>query len=418
MVFGSSCVVAKPAAPLTAGLCSADRTAEDIATVRSLLECQADAPSADEVRASMEAVIHYASQHVPLWRNGCTFQFDREVIRARFEETISDPDLAVRDVVSHFTTEPSRYLRGVYQVFRSGGRFGDLAYFLYDRSAWQQFCADFLRHLRQCGISPDAAIAFVGTSDKRHTLARVAKMLPEGQGTTLGLQDGSLELVEGLNLAKPDVLCGFASVVEWLAKEQLTGRLSINPRGVFTNTDKATKRTRRLVQEAWGRSLYELVTSTEGGVLAFECASGKMHLNTRSACIESRPDSTRLLTNLVNRAQPIIRYAFPITMTLEGSSCSCGSGFPVVQIHGGRTRAMLQIRTDNGVGWLHPIVLRSALDGLFGVDACAFEATKDGALMLTVEGHAAPDDVNVAVRDGLQRAKLYGAHVKLTCRKV
>ena len=59
-----------------------------------------------------------------------------------------------------------------------------------------------------------------------------------------------------------------------------------------------------------------------------------------------QPSSSVLLTNLINRVQPILRYNLGDRITLRPEPCPCGSPFPAIRVEG-RTDEILRMRSAN-----------------------------------------------------------------------
>lgn len=100
--------------------------------------------------------------------------------------------------------------------------------------------------------------------------------------------------------------------------------------------------------------LAELVSSSEMGWLALECAHGALHLNSQAYFMEivrgdryAYPGETGELyiTSLDGGAIPHIRYKTGDVFRYRGNQCSCGSPLPIVSMEG---RVGSLIRTGNG----------------------------------------------------------------------
>lgn len=69
-----------------------------------------------------------------------------------------------------------------------------------------------------------------------------------------------------------------------------------------------------------------------------------------------------LLTNLVNRVQPIIRYDLGDRVRMDGIPCSCGSGLPTVEVQGRQDDALVMAGRDGGSVTLLPMALTTVLE--------------------------------------------------------
>lgn len=332
----------------------------------------------------------------PAWEGVPTTS--RALIQERLEESLADPGLA-GDAAA------AAEIRGGHQAFLSAGRAGDLCAFVYDREAWETYLLGVLARLElaEAGLST-ARIALVGTSDPVHTQARVARAFAPGQASVVGLQDGIARCAERLQRFDTHVLYGFSSALVMLAARQLAGRLRIAPRHVFAGTDALTASGRRLIREAWGCDAFDCYASTEGGMMAVECAAhDALHLDERRVLLELHPDGV-LLTNLVNRAQPFIRYRVADAVEDAAGQCPCGRPGRRVRLLEGRAVEPWSLPGTAGEEEpVHPIVLRSALDRLRGA-AGARVAWSGDVLEVRLAGTADAQEARDRALAALRRA--------------
>jgi len=90
-----------------------------------------------------------------------------------------------------------------------------------------------------------------------------------------------------------------------------------------------------------------------------------------------------LVTNLVNRTQPLIRYQLTDRVTMLKEACPCGRPFPLLAAVDGRSDDLLKLRgRDGGVVTVHPLAIRSPLATLAGLREYRVVLDRDG---LTIE---------------------------------
>ena len=128
------------------------------------------------------------------------------------------------------------------------------------------------------------------------------------------------ELVAALNAQQPEVLVGAAGIWRALAEEQLAGRLRIAPRAAFFSSEPLTADVRRRVRDAWGIEPVSGYAATEAPTIAasspehpeLEIAEDIVVIEivdeNNRAVSPGQPGAKVLLTNLINYAQPLIRY--------------------------------------------------------------------------------------------------------------
>ncbi|MDR2856100.1 MAG: hypothetical protein LBV40_08150 [Methanomicrobiales archaeon] len=153
------------------------------------------------------------------------------------------------------------------------------------------------------------------------------------------------EIVEKLNVFQPEMLTGYPSVLEVLAREKLAGRLSITPDVIASSAEKMTRDTYETLRNAFDCPILDNYCSTEGGEIAMSCSHGYLHLNEDWIILEPVDEEFRpvqlgewssgvLITDLTNFVQPIIRYHVGDCVRFSGQPCACGSNLPVLEISG------------------------------------------------------------------------------------
>lgn len=78
-------------------------------------------------------------------------------------------------------------------------------------------------------------------------------------------------MVRRLNDWQPDLLIAYASMGRILADEQLAGRLKIAPQTVMVGSEVLTAETRRRIEQAWGKHIFNNYATTEVSGIAIEC---------------------------------------------------------------------------------------------------------------------------------------------------
>jgi len=95
------------------------------------------------------------------------------------------------------------------------------------------------------------------------------------------------------------------------------------------------------VEKAFGKKIISEYGSAEGGIIAFECVHGNMHMNMETVIAEVM-DGEILVTNLVSKSFPIIRYRLGDYVTTdEETKCRCGMAHPIIKEVTGRVGAVI-----------------------------------------------------------------------------
>jgi phenylacetate-coenzyme A ligase PaaK-like adenylate-forming protein len=162
-----------------------------------------------------------------------------------------------------------------------------------------------------------------------------------------------------LNRFKPTRLSGYPSGLIMLANEQLEGRLNIKPRTILSSAEPLDERTRHMVKEAFGVEPLNFYAASESIGIAQECPEHHgMHVFTDQNVLELVDDKGNavpagtpgkvILTNLYNKAQPLIRYTMKDIAVYSKEPCECGRPFPVLKEIQGREEDSIWVENQKG----------------------------------------------------------------------
>jgi phenylacetate-coenzyme A ligase PaaK-like adenylate-forming protein len=226
------------------------------------------------------------------------------------------------------------------------------------------------------------------------------------------------DITEQLNRLHPEILIGYASMLRALADEQLAGRLQISPRAVNSASEVLTPETRAMATRAWGMAPFNVYAATETGGIAAECVQHRgMHLFEDLVIPEvvddayrpvppGQPSDRLLVTVLLSRTLPLIRYEMIDRVTLATEPCPDGLPFRLLASIEGRTDDILVLPAlAGGRIRLHPVVFHHVLDLL---DTPAWQVRQHGSditvLVVTPAAGFNPTATEQAVRAALTDA--------------
>jgi len=100
---------------------------------------------------------------------------------------------------------------------------------------------------------------------------------------------------------------------------------------------------RRSIENAFGVKVYDQYGCNEGGISAFECEHGKMHIINTRAAYETTNDGYLISTDLSNEGFPLIRYNTNdiVELSENKDTCDCKRGFPIIKSVIGRQSDLL-----------------------------------------------------------------------------
>lgn len=350
---------------------------------------------------------------------------DKTTMLENWDAVVTDPRLRLADVerVLEASTSDALHL-GRYRTMASGGTSGRRGVFVYSTEDWRLVLGGVVRWTSDyIGAPPRlprrVKQATVLAGSPQHMTARMARSLDVGVHRILRLDARAPidELVPQLNAYQPEALSGYATLVALLADEQRAGRLSISPRVVSTSSEVRTPEMEARIVAAWGSPSFDGYASTETGMLASECErhagmhvfEDTVHLEVVDDAGDPVPDGTPgsrvLITNLINRTQPLIRLELTDLVTVAPERCSCGRPSRLLAALDGRTDDVLAFPgAAGGSVRVHPLVLRSPLAKVAELRQYKIVQDDDG---LVVEAVIAPGDGAATCAD--IAAKLRGA---------
>jgi phenylacetate-coenzyme A ligase PaaK-like adenylate-forming protein len=240
-------------------------------------------------------------------------------------------------------------------------------------------------------------------------------MVPPGvRAPSISAATPIFELVTALNAQQPEVLVGAVGVWRALADEQLAGRLHIAPRAALFSSEPLTVDVRRLVRDAWGIEPMSGYAATEAPMLATSSPEHpELEIAEDAAVIEivdednqvvppGQPGAKVLLTNLINYAQPLIRYELTDSVIESPLPNPAGRPWRCLLSVDGRTADILYLHDQDGATVpVHPSVLGSAVAPIVEVGEYAFVYDAQGLHAQIVLAPGAAADVPERLRRAL-----------------
>lgn len=246
--------------------------------------------------------------------------------------------------------------------FKTGGSTGRALDIYLTEECSEQRNACARRHDRWTGWEPGEPIGLVWGNPVVPTTvkARLRKWLlnPLIYLDTMQVTDFSVQrFAQQWQKTHPTLLYGHAHSLFVLAEYvRRLGIDSIRPRGILSTSMMLMPHERRTIEAVFGIPVTDRYGCEEVGLIGSECEHHRgMHLNIEHLYIEfikpdgstARPGETGaiVVTDLMNRAMPFIRYRVEDMGVPSGERCACGRGLPLMERVVGRTADFL-IRRD------------------------------------------------------------------------
>lgn len=225
--------------------------------------------------------------------------------------------------------------------------------------------------------------------------------------------DSVADTIAGLNDLQPEYVHSYPTFMETLARHKLRGAdVNFEPALISVGSEKMTPITNNLIRKAFPNTfLVDHYGLTECLQLSTSCTHGTLHLNSDVAVFEPVDAAGQpvpagefsdhvLITNLINRVQPLIRYRVNDSVCLLPDKCPCGSPFPTIQVHS-RKGDQIYLRDDENA-WqiLSPPIVVDIMVHMHGIAQYqVIHRTQNELLVsIVVEEGAGPADVAAALR--------------------
>jgi phenylacetate-CoA ligase len=269
----------------------------------------------------------------------------KETLMAQFDRVAADPRLRLAALEAHATGEDSAALFArEFHVFSTSGTTGRRGVFPQTACEFDRWVAAAWRVRYRLGLGEDTRMVGIGAPTPLHITQKLfAAFCSFGEGRpTLTMTTPVPELVAALNRERPEAIVTVPSIAALLAHEQLEGRLSIAPRGIMLGGEVLADDDVRRMADAWGIEPFQVYASTEALIMASESPNRVgLHVSEDVVVLEVVDERDRpvepgvpgyrvLITSLVNRALPLIRYELSDTVTL--ASGPDPSGLPYLRI--------------------------------------------------------------------------------------
>jgi phenylacetate-CoA ligase len=388
----------------------------------------------------LAAILRYARERSPFYRSlhaglpadGHVRLNDFPIVTkhdlmSEFDRVSTQPGVNLR-AVRAFVSDPGRLgtlLDGKYAVWTSSGTTGEPGFFVHDAEALAVYDALESQRFRGLGFGPGCVPAwslgeryamvaatgghFAGVGSLERLRRSMPWLAPFVQSCSL-LQPVE-QLVDQLNAFAPKVLATYPTAAAMLAEEQVAGRLQLRLTELWTGGECLAPGARQRLQSTFNCRIRNAYGASEFLPIAWECAQGNLHVNSdwvilepvdaQGRCVEPGTRSySVLLTNLVNRVQPLIRYELGDSITLQPARCGCGSALPVVSVEGRCSDTLMMPLARGGTRAVVPLALETVLEEEAHVHDYQIVQTAPNALKIRLGAENA--DSGAAVRRALR----------------
>lgn len=241
-------------------------------------------------------------------------------------------------------------------INQTGGSTGAPIRFRLDRSRFESRVAGMIRHDRWAGHDIGYRTAYVWGAPRDLPAAgwktRLRNRLLGGQlwlDTSAITESGMQQFNRQLKSFRPRTIIGYANAMVMLANyARHTGMSVWQPNAVITSAELLTEAGRQAIEDVFGCPVFNRYGCREFSIVASECEQHDgLHLMAEGLLVEvESPDGadesgSLLVTDLLNRAMPLIRYRIGDRAANAEGACACGRGLPRLRAIEGRTTDFL-----------------------------------------------------------------------------
>ncbi len=169
--------------------------------------------------------------------------------------------------------------------------------------------------------------------------------------------------VQALAEFNPKIIRGFPSMIYLIALHMMeTGQRGVRPKGIFTYGETILERQREVIEPVFGCPVYSSYGNGERSGHLLQCEEGNFHIVTETGVVEvlrkdgepAKPGEMGelVVTNLINRAMPTIRYKTGDSVIQGEGLCKCGRTSPLVKEIAGRNYDFVVLPDGRHIGRL------------------------------------------------------------------
>lgn len=371
----------------------------------------------------LRAIVKHAYENVKFYHQ----KFDSARIKPNDIKTVEDlgklPIITKSEVQKNFNQFVARDVRiDKCRIAHTSGSTGAPLTVIFDNKAQDFIQANELRRFFECGGKfRDRWALYTGTSPGGPPRNFFFEHFGIFERKRFSDVEDSLPIIEKY---RPDVISGYASLIELAARAIQEKEIRIQPRIIFSAGELLDRKRRELINSTFQVDVFDWYGSVESGYdIAWECTQHEgYHINMDAAVIEFIRDGENVaageegeivFTGLFNYAMPLIRFNVEDIGTPSDERCPCGRELPLMKMVGGRAEDYIVLPSGK---ILSPLTIwdTSAFPHLDGISRFRIiQEKRDEFTVLLVLLRGYGKDVVVQFEEGLKKVLKEDVKVKI-----
>jgi phenylacetate-CoA ligase len=315
----------------------------------------------------LKAIIKHAYGYVPYYHR----LFDSVNFKPGDLKSVDDlkkiPITTKKDLQENYVSTITRGIDISKQMvgFTSGSTGIPLKIFR-NRTELTEVHASYNYPFLECGAKPtDKFVAMWGKAESIKWAKKYYRINPLRISTTVVPTHISEEtLIDTFREIDPDVISIFPSILANLCCYDVS---DLNAKLIFTIGETLTQHCRDLAKEAFGLEINDVYGSEEFCRMAFECNEHSgLHMITDYNVFEFIDEDGEsvaygepgeiIITGLINRTSPLIRYEIGDVGIPTDEKCPCGRTWPIIKSIQGRTNDYLILSSGRKLSLINIIL--------------------------------------------------------------
>ncbi len=287
---------------------------------------------------------------------------DKEMLMNHFNEVVTSDDITKEEVLDFLdeSTHTNDLFKNKYHVLHTSGSSGKLGIFVYEKHEWDTLYP-YITNVFDFNFRKNKSV-FIGAVGGHFTGSSFISWCKKGitrffcDPLIIDVNDPLDNIIQRLNDFQPDILGGYFNALKVLAQKQVEKELQISPK-ILTNCGEGiNQKDKKFIENVFQAPMSNLYSFAECYVLGF----GKdeydgIYLRDDICRVEIKKDHI-LITNLVNKVEPIIRYRIDDYIKPKKDKQN-KLPFTLIDNVVGRAEFVIWFENENGkMDFIHPLI--------------------------------------------------------------